>query len=142
MDPYWRLILFSSSPILSFTALGTQHLQAYSSHFKSCWIVLSGPSPKHYTLSFSGPKSQTVVYSLTVYFITPRGERKNNLLINIMRSELKVISSIKFNSALKHLDLIKEFLNNALSEVRRGNANKFKAELKAHKGTQFRTDKI
>jgi len=79
---------------------------------------------------------------LTVYFITPRGERKNNLLINIMRSELKVISSIKFNSGLKHLDLIKEFLNNALSEDRRRNSNKFKAELKAHKGTQFRTDKI
>ena len=59
-----------------------------------------------------------------------------------MRSELKVISSIKFNSALKHLDLIKEFLNNALSEDRRGNSNKFKAELKAHKGTQFITDKI
>lgn len=40
------------------------------------------------------------------------------------------------------MDLIKEFLNNALSEDRRGNSNKFKAELKAHKGTQFRTDKI
>lgn len=59
-----------------------------------------------------------------------------------MRSGLKVISSIKFNSALKHLDLIKEFLNNALSEDREGNPNTFKDRIKSHKGIQFRIDKI
>ena len=59
-----------------------------------------------------------------------------------MRSGLKVISSIKFHSALKHLDLIKEFLNSALSEDRGGNPNTFKGELKSHKGIQSRIDKI
>lgn len=47
-----------------------------------------------------------------------------------MRSRLKVISSIKFNSALKHLDLIKEFPNSALSADRVGNPNIFKGRIK------------
>lgn len=46
-----------------------------------------------------------------------------------MRSGLKTISSIKFNSALKHLDPIKEF-NSALSEDRGGNPNTFKGRNK------------
>lgn len=47
-----------------------------------------------------------------------------------MRSRVKVISSIKFNSALKHLDLIKEFPNSALSADRVGNPNTFKGRIK------------
>lgn len=65
-----------------------------------------------------------MIYSLTVYFITPR--QKYNLLINIVRNGLNIISSIKFRAALKHLDLIKEFFSSGLSEDRGGNPNTFK----------------
>lgn len=47
-----------------------------------------------------------------------------------MRRRLKVISEIKLNSALKHVDLIKEFFNSALSEDRGENPNTFKGRIK------------
>lgn len=71
-----------------------------------------------------------MVYFLIVYFIIRRGERKNNLLINIMRSWFKVILLIKFNFVFKYLDFIKEFFNNVLSEDRGGNLNIFKGRIK------------
>jgi hypothetical protein len=58
-----------------------------------------------------------VLYSLLVYFITPRREKKCNLIINTIRGKLKLISSIKFKSVF---GFYKTILN---SGDRAGNQN-------------------